>query len=312
MTKMRLFAVATSFFAKGKLVHIATLRPGFAAEVREFDLSELTGSNGQRALGLMRDTLATNLVMRIRGLDLEPDQFIGIAGLFGRPISLRRAGPGGVHFPDHPEIKIVSNARDAAGVKLGDGDAAENGWHNDGSYLVDATALTFLYGRKAPNNPPRTLFLNLIEAYRRLPDDLKRGIADRSAIHYSEYNHDPGDADAIASLTALSDRKRIGRVRPLVIRHPLSGEPCLMPPRQVDCVICGLTEGESLELAGAIWDFLRGLDCTWGEAILPGDLLIWDNRFTLHMREAFAHDEERLLWHTTTGGAEYIPYAEAA
>lgn len=264
----------------------------------------------------LQQALAKHRLLRMRGLELTPSSFVAIAESFGPVRALKRANAEGAHFREFPQIKIVANGQSADGIKLGDGDAAENAWHTDGTYLHEPTTLTFLYGRKAPARPPRTLFLDLAQAYRQAPENLKSQILGRRAIHYSPYNHDEADADRMAQLADPAQRKQIGPWRPLVVRDPASGAPCLMPPRQADCVIDGFDEADSRTLAKRIWDFLlspeRSQGCIWGEAIMPGDLLFWDNRFTLHMREAFEGTQERLLWHTSTFGAPFEAFRHAA
>ena len=286
-------------------LHLEPLSPFLGVEARSLDLKAALADDDRAVFGALNAAIDRHRLVRIRDLDLSPQDFVAVAAMFGPVSALRRASKEGLHFPDFPAIKVVANGQSADGVKLGDGDAAENAWHTDGTYLANPTCLTFLYGRKIPSQPPRTVFMDMTEVYRRLPERLKAEVAGRSAVHYSLYNHDEEDEAAIAALQDPADRKRIGPSRPLVVRHPVSGLPSLAPPRQRDCVIDGLDDRQSRVLADALWDFIAAQDCVWGEVITPGDLLLWDNRFSLHMREAFANNEERLLWHTTTGGARY-------
>lgn len=271
-------------------------------DAQQVDLRLALQEGDEDVFAALRAALNKDNLVRIRAQELSPEEFLGVAAKFGPLRSLRRASSQGAHLEDHPEIKVVSNGHAHDGGKLGDGDAAENAWHTDGTYLAAPTILTFLYGRVSPPSPPSTIFLDLAEAYRRLPRELRTRLEGRSAIHYSPFNHDDEHEELVRSLSDPRERKRIGYWRPLIIRNPGSGERSIMPPRQRDCVIEGLSDEESFDLAGALWDFLEALDCKWGAPIMASYLVFWDNRYSLHMREAFPSHQVRVLWHTTTMG----------
>lgn len=277
------------------------LSPLLGAGVGGVDLHNLVQGN-DKTIDEIKGLVERHKVLRFRGQQLGPGELIQLARRFGPVRSLRRASGGAVHIPDHPEIKVVSNvSRD--GAILGDGNSSENAWHTDGSYLDTPTALTFLYGRKAPAcRPPKTYFMDLQTVYDSLPKALADFIAPLKAIHYSVFAYAPEYAAEIEALQEGADRRHIGPRHPLVRRDPATGLLSLFPPRQRECLIGALSREESEKLSNVLWSVIERCESYWGDSIEPDDLVLFDNRFLLHRREPFDALEERILWHVTTDG----------
>lgn len=284
------------------MLNAEPLSPMLGADVTGIDLNDLLNANDHR-IDEIRGLVAAHKVLRFRGQQLGPGELVRLAGRFGPIRSLRRPNSGDVaHIPEHPEIKVVSNvSRD--GTVLGDGGSSENAWHTDGSYLDTPTALTFLYGRKAPTRrPPKTYFMDLQAVYDSLPKVLVDFINPLKAVHYSVFAYAPEYAADIQALPPGADRRHIGPKHPLVRRDPATGRLSLFPPRQRECLIDGLSAEESEKLSNVLWSVIERFGSYWGANIEPDDLMLFDNRFSLHRREPFDALEERILWHVTTDG----------
>ncbi|NTE66248.1 TauD/TfdA family dioxygenase [Agrobacterium tumefaciens] len=277
------------------------LSPMLGADMTGIDLRNLV--NAPRGeIEEIQGLIARHKVLRFRGQQLGPGELVELAKRFGPVRALRRASGGAAHIPEHPEIKVVSNvSRD--GTVLGDGNSSELSWHTDGSYLDTPTALTFLYGRKAPTRqPPKTYFMDLQALYDNLPKTLTDFILPLKAIHYSVFAYAPEYAAEIQALPEGADRRHIGPKHPLVRRDPATGRLSLFPPRQRECLIEGLSAEESEKLSNVLWSVVERYQGYWGDSIEPGDLMLFDNSFSLHRREPFDATEERILWHVTTDG----------
>lgn len=277
------------------------LSPHLGVDVTGADLHEFVNGH-ETEIEQIKTLVARHKVLRFRGQRLEPAELVGLAKRFGPVRALRRPTGTAVHIADHPQIKVVSNVtRD--GAPLGDGDASELSWHTDGSYLDTPTALTFLYGRKAPAQlPPKTYFMSLAAVYESLPQVLKEFILPLKAIHYSVFSYAPEYADEIKALPEGANRRHIGPKHPLVRRDPTTGQLSLFPPRQRECLVEGLSPEESAKLANVLWSVIERFPDHWGDNILPDDLMVFDNNVSLHRREPFNAKEERILWHVTTDG----------
>ena len=95
-----------------------------------------------------------------------------------------------------------------------------------------------------------------------------------------------------------------GVLHPAVRRHPVTGEEALF----VSPYFCNRLEGggssdatEAAMLLEQANDALRQPEHHYAHRWSVGDLVIWDNRTTVHGRQAF--EGERVLWRTQARGA---------
>lgn len=285
-----------------KQFDLTPLGDAVGAAVAGIDVAEIGASRDAAAVDALKRALGDHLMLRISGQTLSPGAYVAFARLFG-PMQIRRREDnlGAEHIPDHPEIKVITNARTEDDRKAGDGSAAELMWHTDGSRQEQPQIYSFLYGRVVPAKPPRTFWLSMIAAYEALPAALKSEIAGRHAIH-SVHNRSSEPQDVLGGGAALADRL-VGPKHPLVRRHPDTRRSALYLPTRRDAIVDGLSPEASADLIGRLWDHVDGLDCIWGGALQPDDLVIWDNRTTVHRREAF-DDSDRRIVHYLAAGAE--------
>jgi taurine dioxygenase len=284
------------------LLKVVPLSSHLGAEIEDIDLRAIA-TGDEAPVAEIKDLIARHKVLRFRGQALEPGPLVDLAARFGPVRALKRTNSAETtHIPGHPQIKVVSNVQ-RDGRAIGDGGSTENAWHTDGSYLPAMTALTFLYGVKTPAKaPPKTCFMDLQMVYDRLPQSIADTIAPLQAIHYSVFSYAPEFAAEIEALPPGADRRHIGPRHPLVYRHPQTGRLSLLPPRQRACLIEGYSPEESEKLAHVLWSVIERTEDYWGDVIAPGDLVLFDNRISLHRRDAFDAGEERVLWHVTTDG----------
>ena len=88
----------------------------------------------------------------------------------------------------------------------------------------------------------------------------------------------------------------MGTPHPVVIEHPVSGEPALYLGRRRNAYVMGLEPAESERLLDEIWSFAE--TALYRHQWAPGDLVLWDNRTTMHRRDAFDNRDRRLMWRT--------------
>ena len=139
-------------------------------------------------------------------------------------------------------------------------------------------------------------------AYEKLPDALKRRIEGRRAIHDISTN---AVGTLRAGYTKVADpRQAPGCHHPLVRLHPKSGRKALFLPRRLNAYVLGLELKESEALLDELWAHAVQPEFTWGHAWRVGDLVMWDNRCTLHRRDSFDDRHPRLLHRAQTKGSE--------
>ena len=86
-----------------------------------------------------------------------------------------------------------------------------------------------------------------------------------------------------------------GLAHPMVRTHPETGHDCLYLGRRIKTYVPGLELTESEALLDEIWERAVQPEFQWHHQWKPGDLVMWDNRCTMHRRDAFDPNERRVM-----------------
>ena len=273
-------------------IRVAKLADPLGAEISGFDLREPLSAADFAA---MRAAWLEHLVIRFRGQKLSDPQLKAFSQRFGE---LDPPGPntyGKPFLPDHPEMNVISNIK-VDGVPiggLGDGEAT---WHADMTYTEQPPVAAVLYALEIPASGGDTYWANLYLAYETLPPELKNRIADRRAIHDATYNSAGIKRKGYEEVN--DPRRAPGARHPLVRTHPETGRKSLFLGRRRNSYVEGLEIAQSEELLDALWAHATQARFTFRQQWRAGDVLIWDNRCTLHRRDAFDPAARRLLHRT--------------
>ena len=266
-----------------------------AAEVRGVDLRNID----ERAFAAVHRAWLDNLVLLFRGQDLGIDQLVAFSRRLG-DLDLAPIQETGRRFVEgHPEIYIVSNVveSDVAIGSLGAGDLV---WHTDMSYQEDPPKASILYALEVPPAGGNTGFVNMYRAYEEVPAELKARVAGLRVKHDGTYN---SGGLLRAGVTPSDDpRDAPGTVHPLVCTHPETGRKCLYLGRRRNAYIEGLSLAESEALLDQIWAHATREELTWYNTWRVGDLVLWDNRCTMHRRDPFDTNARRLMHRTQIKG----------
>ena len=199
----------------------------------------------------------------------------------------------------HPEIYVVSNVIEN-GVPIGSLGAGEAMWHTDMSYLEIPPKASMLYALEVPAAGGDTYFCNMYRAYESLPDPLKQRIAGLSLKHDGTYN---SGGYVRQGVTAVDDPVTSpGAYHPLVCRHPETGRRALYLGRRRNAYIGGLPLAESESLLDELWSYATRDEFTWHNEWQAGDVVLWDNRCTMHRRDPFDPSSRRILHRTQIKG----------
>lgn len=254
----------------------------------------------------LKDFLAQHFVVRLRGQDYTPREIVSLGQVFGPLMDVRHAGNGARHVPEEPFIKVISNARDREGRRVGDGNSAGQIWHSDVSYWEAPPGVTLFCGRVAPPSLPKTHFMHMAKVYAALPESLRDGIR-TVRIQHHQYPRGVEIGDNPTHESLPFERRTSGATHPLVRRHLGSNQPVLFLPYRRDSVIPGMSEDDSRSLLERLWDFVERTPYAHGVALEPGDVVIWDNAGTLHRRDAWPRQEARVMWHVSAQGEVPTP-----
>ena len=274
------------------MIKVTKLGDALGAEIGGVDLSQPIAP--ERFAEIRRAWL-DHLVIRFRGQSLSDPQLLAFSGLFGE---LDPPGPnpyGRPFLPDHPQMNVISNIK-VDGVPiggLGDGEAI---WHADMTYTEVPPMAAILHAVEVPPSGGDTYWANMYVAYETLPAELKRRIEGRRAVHDATYNSAGIKRKGYQELT--DPRAAPGARHALARKHPETGRKCLFLGRRRNSYVVGLDLAESEALLDALWTHATQPQFTFRQQWRVGDLLIWDNRCTLHRRDCFDPGARRLLHRT--------------
>ena len=155
---------------------------------------------------------------------------------------------------------------------------------------------SMLYALEVPSKGGNTLFANGYKAYETLPVEIKRRIAGRKALNAYDY------VNAGQKRGTQLGEGVPSYAHPVVRTHPATGRKALYVNRLMTVRIERIPPPESEELLEFLFDHQERAEFIYEHVWRPGDLLMWDNRCTLHARTDFSPEERRLLRRVTILG----------
>jgi taurine dioxygenase len=199
-----------------------------------------------------------------------------------------------------PEIYVVSNVIEN-GVAIGSLGAGEAIWHTDMSYLPSPPKASMLYALEVPPIGGDTSFCDMYAAFETLPGSLRDRALGMRVKHDGTYN---SGGYVRQGVTPTDDpRNAPGTLHPLVCTHPESGRRMLYLGRRRMAWIEGLDLPESEALLDEIWAHATSPEISFTHRWRVGDLVLWDNRCTMHRRDPFDSTTRRIMHRTQVKGS---------
>jgi taurine dioxygenase len=265
------------------------------AEIQRVDLKNI----GDADFEAVHRAWLDHLVLLFRGQQLTDEDFIAFSRRFGNLDQAPIQETGRRFVDGYPEIYVVSNVVEN-GVPIGSLGAGEATWHTDMSYLEDPPKASMLYALEIPPSGGDTWFCNMYLAYESLPGPLQQRIQGLHVKHDGTYN---SGGYVRQGVTAVDDPvAAAGTYHPLVCRHPETGRYGLYLGRRRNAYISGLTLAESEALLDDLWSFATQDEFAWRNEWQAGDVVLWDNRCTMHRRDSFDPASRRVMHRTQIKG----------
>jgi taurine dioxygenase len=199
-----------------------------------------------------------------------------------------------------PEIYVVSNVIEN-GVAIGSLGHGEAVWHTDMSYLSAPPKASMLYALEVPPAGGDTSFVDMYAAFEALPDALRRRAMGLRVKHDGTYNS--GGYVRLGVTPTDDPREAPGTLHPLICTHPESGRRMLYLGRRKMAWLEGFGLAESDALLDEIWSFATQKKFVWTHQWRVGDLVLWDNRCTMHRRDPFDANTRRVMHRTQVKGS---------
>jgi taurine dioxygenase len=282
--------------ARGVPIDVISTEAALGAEVRGVDLRDLDLSQ----FAALKRAWHDHQVVLVRGQTLSDRDLIAFSRRFG-DLDWAPVQETGRRFVEGlPEIYVVSNVT-VNGQPIGSLGAGEAVWHTDMSYLDVPPMASMLYALEVPPAGGNTSFCSMYAVYEALPDGLKRQIANLKIKHDGTYN---SGGYLRQGVTPTDDpRTSPGAVHPLVCTHPETGRRMLYLGRRRNAYLVGLELAESEALLDELWEFVSRPEFAWEHIWRVGDLVLWDNRCTMHRRDPFDASARRIMHRTQIKGS---------
>jgi taurine dioxygenase len=272
------------------------LRPlsdALGAEVRNIDLSRKLDAD---TIAALRQAWLDHLILLFRGQDLSEEQLVEATAMFGppgelaRPEEYRTSGQKKLH----QTVMLISNIREN-GKPIGALPDGEMWFHHDMLHAEVPHNGTLLYAREIPSTGGNTLFANLYAAYDALPAEVKAPLEGKRAFHHYNFGEQvKGDNKGVP---AFAESRH-----PVFRTHPETGKKAVYVNRLMTRYVEDLPRDESDRLLARIFDHAEQSRFVYEHVWRVGDVMLWDNRCTMHARTDFP-PERRLFWRTTVAGS---------
>jgi taurine dioxygenase len=280
----------------GRTIDVIATKAALGAEICDVDPRNLDASQ----FAAIKRAWHDHEVILVRGQTLTDQDLIAFSRRFG-DLDWAPIQETGRRFVEGlPEIYVVSNVM-VNGEPIGSLGAGEAVWHTDMSYLDVPPMASMLYALEVPPSGGNTSFCSMYAVYDALPDQVKRRIANLKIKHDGTYNSGGYLRQGVAATD--DPRTSPGAVHPLVCTHPDTGRRMLYLGRRRNAYLVGLELAESEALLDELWEFVARPEFAWEHAWRVGDLVLWDNRCTMHRRDPFDASARRVMHRTQIKGS---------
>ena len=283
-------------------IQVRSLHPALGAEVCGVDMHAAPDTETFQAV---HDAWMRHLVLVFPEQRISDAEHVAFTRAFGEPeifhqniIRSRRApeifrvsnvdDDGNLMPPDHPTVKQVALAQF---------------WHTDSSYRELPCNGSLLHGVETSRTGGETQFTNMYAFFETLPASLKRQVQNRKARHNFGHLH------KLASLRPLTKEEEAAMPpvwQPMVRKHPVTGRPSLYISPIYNDEIEGMDAAEARQLIQDLTELAAEPRYVYRHRWSPDDVVMWDNRCTMHQVTPHDPRERRVMHRTTIVGTEPV------
>jgi len=277
---------------------IRPLHPALGAEVTGIDFA---APMDDATFAAVHAAWMEHLVLVFPNQAVTDDQHIAFARRFGdleihhQDIIKSQAAPeifrlsnvddDGKMMPvDHPSIAQISLAQR---------------WHTDSSFRPVPAMGSILHGLEVTDEGGVTCFTNMYDVYGALDEGTQARIADRKARH--DFGH-LAKLAPVKPLTAAERRAMPPVWQPMVRRHPVTNRTSLYISPIYNDAIMDMNEGEAMDLLARLTEHAGRDEFVYRHVWSPDDIVMWDNRCTMHQVTPYDLSRRRIMHRATVMG----------
>lgn len=240
-----------------------------------------------------------HVVVVFRGQDITEDEQMAFANAFGGLGERRRSpngsNPGGSY--DTPFMFVTNILDEKTGEPIGAFGDGEMWFHHDTSYYEKPHKATLLYSITLPDSGGNTCFSNMYKAYENVPDALKQKLDGRKVLQIHDYKRRERIDIYNSDISGMLQREQ-----PIFVTHPVTKRKALYISRLMSAKIEGLAPDENEEILNQLFDISEDPSVVFEHEWKTGDMVMWDNYASIHMRRDFPRDQPRLMRRLTLDG----------
>jgi len=277
-------------------MRVVPLSANLGAEIFDMNLEEIDSQK----FPIINQMLLDHQLLVFRKQRLSPAGQLALSRRFG-PLDVHPLGQ--YNHPEYPEIFVLSNEI-VAGKPLGISDGGSY-WHSDFAFRPKPAKVTMLNAQKIPAAGGNTLFINMYQTYDELDATVKDQLKCLKAIH--RYRPNANLRPSETTTVTMTDEQQAATpdvAHPIIRTHPETGRKAIFAHPGITVSVQGMPPAASQALLDTIFDHCTQSKYQYAYAWQPGDVVMWDNRCTMHKattRDA-APIGARTIFRTTTMG----------
>jgi taurine dioxygenase len=262
-------------------IEIHRLSPAIGAAITGIDLH---GPLDDETFAALHDAFLANCVLVFPGQHLGPADQQTFGERFGEPLVVPYLAPHAL--PGYPAILRVTN--------MGKAETLTENWHYDSAYFDEPPPIAILAAQQLPDFGGDTMWANAHAAYEALSERMQDVLSGLRAAFTGTVVGDDGQ------------RRDVVTYHPVVRTHPLTKRKALGIGR-IESVphLEGMTEAESRPLLQFLYEHCTRPEFVYRHRWAQGDVVMWDNRCTMHYAiHDYGNTAERLMHRITILGEQ--------
>ena len=285
-------------------MELIPLSAEFGVEVRGLNLIDVASSDA--AYRRVRAAFEAHSVLLFREQAISDDVQVAYSRAFG-PLELGKVASLGVgtFFARITNIGPDGNPV-APGDKLALRARANQLWHTDSSFHKTPALASVLSARMLSSEGGETEFTSTRRAWKRLPGERQRRLRDLVVTHSYANSRDQIDPN----LMGPQERAAMPPVRwRMTWRNPANDEHALYVASHAGA-IDGMADPEAKALLAGLIEWATRREFTYLHRWRAGDVVMWDNRATMHRGRPWPGEQKRSLVRTTVSATDADGLAE--
>jgi alpha-ketoglutarate-dependent 2,4-dichlorophenoxyacetate dioxygenase len=285
-------------------MELIPLGPDFGVEVRGVNLIDVASSD--RAYREVRAAFEAHSILLFRNQEISDDVQVAYSRAFG-PLELGKVASLGVGTFFARITNIGPDGKPVPATdKLALRARANQLWHTDSSFHKTPALASVLSARTLSAEGGETQFTSTRRAWSRLASERQRQLKDLIVTHSYANSRDQIDPN----LMGPEERAAMPPVRwRMTWRNPANDERALYVASHAGA-IDGMGNNEGKALLGELIEGATKAEFTYLHRWRPGDVVMWDNRATMHRGRPWPIDQKRLLVRTTISATDADGLAE--